>query len=391
MIETIFSSGSLATPNAFIISLIIGSAFGWCLEQAGFGSSRRITGVFYLRDMALLKVLFSAVVTAMLGLGIAFSAGFVHPESLYIPETILGAQLLGGFIFGIGFVMGGWCPGSALVGVASGRFDAIIFIVGILLGSFLFNAAFPLIEPWYNWGDIGVSFIFRESNFSFGDFSLLVTVLAVFIFWFSELIEEKFNFRRIAERNSGLWAFSVVLLVGAVLVMGVDRAGRVGYKVVETGVYAAEIMNQAAEGKDYIEPDELAREMLAGQKKIAVIDLRSREEFIAWHINGSYNIPANNLVKGLERFRDFEMIVLVSNDSLLSGQAWVVLKVFDYHNVVILSQGLRGFFERVLKPVSLRMENHSEEQKAEINNWRAMFLGSGMAVGSASPPSSSMR
>ena len=103
MIETYFSAGSLTTANAFLVSLIIGVSFGWCLEQAGFGSSRRLAGIFYFRDMAVLKVMFSAVVTAMLGLGFAVAFGAISLDAIYIPETILGAQIIGGFIFGIGY------------------------------------------------------------------------------------------------------------------------------------------------------------------------------------------------------------------------------------------------------------------------------------------------
>ncbi|KAF1080614.1 MAG: hypothetical protein GQF41_3024 [Candidatus Rifleibacterium amylolyticum] len=386
MIETIFSSNSLSSANAFLISLVIGAAFGWCLEQAGFGSSRRLAGIFYFRDMAVLKVMFSAVVTAMLGLGFAFAFGVIRPDAIYVPETILGAQILGGFIFGIGFVMSGWCPGTAVVGAVSGKFDALVFLFGAILGSYAFNEAYPLIEPYYNWGNMGVSHIYKETGIEFGDFALLVTVIAVFAFWTSELIEERFSFIRLAERSSGLWAFSVFILVGAVMVMALNRSGSTGYKVVETGVYASEVLNHVELAEDHIEPEEVARALLAGQKRIVIADLRSREEYDEWHIPGSIHLPINSAVKMLDRYREHDLIVLVSNGSVHPGQAWVVLQIFGYRNVKVMADGLRGFFDRVLKPASLRIEPLSEAQANEINHWRTMFLGSGMAVGSASPP-----
>ena len=372
--------------NAFLVSLVIGAAFGWCLEQAGFGSSRRLAGIFYFRDMAVLKVMFSAVITAMLGLGFAFAFGIIRPEAIYIPETILGAQILGGFIFGIGFVMSGWCPGTAVVGVASGKFDALVFLLGSILGSFVFNYAYPMIEPYYNWGDLGISHIYQLAGFEFGDFALLVTVIAVVMFWISELVEEKFSFRRTAERGSGLWAFSVFMLIGAVMVMALGRSGTAGYKVVETGLYASDVLLHVEMGADHIDPEDVARELIAGQKRVALADLRSREEFDEWHIPGSVHVPVETAVKMLERYRDFDLIVLVSNGSTHPGQVWVVLKVFGYKNVKVMADGLRGFFDRVLKPVSLRIQSLTESEEHEINHWRTMFLGSGMAVGSASPP-----
>jgi rhodanese-related sulfurtransferase len=243
-----------------------------------------------------------------------------------------------------------------------------------------------LIEPFYNWGDMGISYIYRETGFEFGDFALLVTVIAVIAFWVSELIEEKFSFRRMAERSSGLWAFSVFMLIGAVIVMALGRSGSTGYKVVETGIYASEVLKRVEMGEDHIEPEEVARLLLAGQKRIALADLRSREEYDEWHIPGSFHLPVNNAVKILERYRDFDMVVLVSNGSVHPGQAWVVLQIFGYRNVKVMADGLRGFFDRVLKPASLRMEELSESEQNEINHWRTMFLGSGMAVGASSPP-----
>ena len=386
MIETIFSSNSLTTANAFLVSLVIGAAFGWCLEQAGFGSSRRLAGIFYFRDMAVLKVMFSAVVTAMLGLGFAFAFGIIKPEAIYIPTTILGAQIVGGFIFGIGFVISGWCPGTAAVGAASGKLDAITFLIGALFGSYVFNLSYPWIEPWYNWGDMGVSFIYSELGFEFTDFALLVTVAAVIAFWIAELIEERFDFKLVAARNSGLWAFSVLILIGAVMIMTLGHVTIPRYRVVETGVYASEVMSQVEKGLEHIEPEDLARELLAGQKRIVIADLRSREEFDEWHIPGSVHMPMTSAVQSLERYRAYDRIVLVSNGATHPGQAWVVLQVYGFKNAYTMSDGLRGFFERVLKPVSLRLEPLTASEKIEINQWRTMFLGSGLAVGSASPP-----
>lgn len=68
MISTYFSTGQLDSPRAFFVALAIGLAFGFVLERAGFGSSRRLAGIFYFRDMTVLRVMFTAVITAMLGL-----------------------------------------------------------------------------------------------------------------------------------------------------------------------------------------------------------------------------------------------------------------------------------------------------------------------------------
>lgn len=388
MIETFYGSDTLTTSAAFLSAFIIGTAFGWCLEQAGFGSSRRLAGIFYFKDMAVLKVMFSAVITAMLGLGFILKTGMIGPDSIYVPETIFWAQLIGGVIFGMGFVIGGWCPGTAAVGMVSGKLDAVVFLVGSMLGSIVFNETFVWVEPLYRMGDMGVSFFYNQVGMDFPQFALLLTVIAVFAFWFSELIEERFDFGLVAARNSGLWVFSVVILMAACGMLFLGRHP-VTIQALAAGTDYSELLQNVERGLDHLEPEVFAREKLIGQKKIALVDIRTREEFDEWHISGAVHQPMNSLIQGLERYRSFDRIVLYSNGAVHPGQAWVFLSAAGFKNVYFLADGLQGFFERVLKPVSLRIDNLPENEKLEINTWRAMFLGSGMSVDAAEPVSSS--
>ena len=82
MIETYFGLGALDSAQAHLAALVVGFFFGVCLEQAGFGSSRRLAGIFYFRDMTVLKVMFSALITAMIGLLYFQGMGWVSPEQL---------------------------------------------------------------------------------------------------------------------------------------------------------------------------------------------------------------------------------------------------------------------------------------------------------------------
>ena len=104
MIETLYSLDILDTTLAFFISIIIGILFGVALEKAGFGSSRRLSGIFYFRDMTVLKVMFTALITAMLGIILSQALGLVNSDSFYFMSTFYGAQIVGGLLFGIGFL-----------------------------------------------------------------------------------------------------------------------------------------------------------------------------------------------------------------------------------------------------------------------------------------------
>ena len=131
MINTFYGANTLDSAGALIAALIIGILFGVSLEKAGFGSSKRLSGIFYFRDMVVLKVMFTALVTAMLGLSIAILTGLVDPSTqIYYMKTYYGTYVVAGLLFGAGFVMSGWCPGTAAVGMASGKIDAVVFLGG---------------------------------------------------------------------------------------------------------------------------------------------------------------------------------------------------------------------------------------------------------------------
>ena len=116
MFNTFFGLDTLSTPAAFAVALFIGFFFGFALEKAGFGSSKKLAGIFYFRDMTVLKVMFSGLIVAMLGLIYVAGFGLIEADSIYWLPTKYLAQIIGGLIFGVGFVSGGWCPGTAVVG-----------------------------------------------------------------------------------------------------------------------------------------------------------------------------------------------------------------------------------------------------------------------------------
>ena len=92
-------------------------------------------------------------------------------------------------LFGVGFVMGGWCPGTAAVGLSSGKIDAAVFLGGAVVGSVLFNEVYSLIQPLYEWGNSGVRMLPLDVGYSEAALGLVITVIAIVMFWGSEYIE----------------------------------------------------------------------------------------------------------------------------------------------------------------------------------------------------------
>ena len=318
MIKTFFGAGALDTTGAFVAALIIGVLFGVALEQAGFGSSRKLTGVFYFEDMAVIKVMFSALITAMLGLAYFQVAGLIGPDELYFMPTIYGAQILGGLIFGVGFVMGGWCPGTAAVGLASGKLDALVFFGGATLGSIGFNELFPLIKPLYTWGSQGVVFIYQTLGLNLGSFALVFTLVAVACFWGVEFLERRRGKTPAGGRGKVLTFFSsgmVVLALGLTLFSGTP-APSAGRPAGEAALIAA-----VESGRDHLDPEELADRLMRGEPNLLVVDIRPAAEYQTFHIRGAVNIPLSKLAEELAPHKNRGLIVLYSNGMTHPAQA----------------------------------------------------------------------
>jgi len=142
------SSVELATGTFVLLTLVGGLAFGVVLERAGFGSGCKLTAVFYGYDMSVVKVMFTAIVTAMVALWGLAAAGIIDMQQIYIVPTNYWAQLVGGLVFGAGFVIGGYCPGTAVVACASGRIDAVAFVLGLMAGIAFYARFLGDVEVW---------------------------------------------------------------------------------------------------------------------------------------------------------------------------------------------------------------------------------------------------
>ncbi|HSJ09867.1 MAG TPA: YeeE/YedE thiosulfate transporter family protein [Longimicrobiales bacterium] len=168
-----------AETAALVAAPLIGIAFGWFLERGGLGSARKLSGLFYLADFTVFRVLFSAVVTAMLGVFWLGRLGVVELSSIHVPETFLAPQAVGGAIFGIGFLVAGLCPGTSCVAGAAGRMDGFAVVGGLLLGVLAFNLAYPLIAGFVDSTALGALTLPQVTGLPYGVVVLGVTAFAI--------------------------------------------------------------------------------------------------------------------------------------------------------------------------------------------------------------------
>jgi uncharacterized membrane protein YedE/YeeE len=137
------------TPAALAIATGLGVAFGAALERAGLGSARKLTGQFYGTDLTVFKVMFCAIVVAMLGAFWLGVAGVLDLSRVEVPGTWLVPQAVGGAVFGVGMVMAGLCPGTSCVAAATGRGDGLAVVLGLLAGVLVTGLGFAPLGGLY--------------------------------------------------------------------------------------------------------------------------------------------------------------------------------------------------------------------------------------------------
>lgn len=186
-----FKYGLFGDEASLIVAFIIGIGFGFFLERAGFGSGVKLAAQFYFYDMSVLKVMFSAIVTAMLGVYWFSWFGLLDLDLIYINPTFLLPQIVGGLLLGFGFVIGGYCPGTSVVACSTGRMDAMVYVAGIFGGIFTFGFIFPYVESFYTATPMGAITLPQWLNLPYGTVVFLVVVMAIGAFAAAEWGERK--------------------------------------------------------------------------------------------------------------------------------------------------------------------------------------------------------
>lgn len=198
MMAPLFKYGLFSTETSLIVAFIVGIGFGFFLERAGFGSARKLVSQFYLTDMAVFKVMFTAIVTAMLGVTYLSWLGVLDLSLVYLVPTYLVPQVLGGLVLGAGFVIGGYCPGTALAATATGRFDGLFYGLGLYAGTIVFAEAYPLVKSLHGRTGLGQVTIPQYFNLPYGLVVFAVVLMALGGFWGASWVE-----KRVAAGNGG--------------------------------------------------------------------------------------------------------------------------------------------------------------------------------------------
>lgn len=339
-------TGWLGPSGALLAAPLIGFAFGWFLERGGLGSAPKLAGQFYLTDLTVFKVMFSALLTAMLGAFWLDRLGVLRLDLVYMPETYVLPQLLGGLVFGAGFLVAGLCPGTSCVAAAVGRRDGLGVMAGMLLGVFVFNLVFEWIAPIYSATPLGAVRLTDLAGVTRGFGIAAVTGLAILGFTAASRIT-----RSAERRRSRL--YPALAAVAALLAV------------------SAAIVDRGAEG--FISAPELAERIMRRTADLLVFDLRPPDAFEQFHIPSASRVTAADLAR--IPIEPQASVVLYGDARRTVADAVRVLRTRGHRDVLVLREGLHEWLARVHEP-RLAVDP-SPEEKAEFERAAALsrFFG----------------
>ena len=332
----------------FIVALIVGIAFGFVLEQAGFSTSKKLVGLFYGYDFTVLRVFFTGGVTAMLGVIALAHFGLLDMKLVYVNPTFLWSAIVGGLIMGLGFVTGGYCPGTSICAAAIGKIDAMIFIVGSFLGVLVFAEGYPLFEGLYkaaSWGNVQ---IFETLGMSQSLFAFLLTFMAVAAFWITTVIENRVNGKsgkgfHVSKLYLGLTGLAII--VGLTAFMLPDKKEYMLKNLKDNNFVAS----FKIEGMDI---DELAFRIIDNDKDLQIIDLRSQKEFDSLGLPNSTHFQLENLFEK-DAYKllsvKHKKNVFIANDEFIAKKGAVLAVELGFSNVRVLKGGFDQFRKDILE------------------------------------------
>ncbi len=358
--------GQLGT---YFIYLLIGMGFGATLEMAGFGRSTKLTAQFYLKDMTVLKVMFTGVLVAMLLTFGSAALGILDFDRIWVPPTYLWPGIVGGFLVGVGFIIGGFCPGTSLAGAATLKIDSYFFLAGILLGILLFGENLDKYVHFWNSSYMGRFTLPELLGLSVGVTIFIVTVVGVLALWGGQLIEtasrkkaglEPFKVPRWAK----VGAVAMILAAFGIMFIGqptiADRWERV----------AAESEAVLVNREVQIHPAELRDVYFNSQVNLVMLDLREEADYNLFHIDGAKRTSIDELEEiahELKTAPQGTVAVLMSNDETQATQGWKTLIALSVPNVYVLEGGLNNFIGLCSEAPFAPLPGGDEVLRWEIN------------------------
>ncbi len=339
----------LGQNGSYIVYLLIGMAFGATLESAGFGNSMKLAAQVYFRDLTVFKVMFTAIITAMTLLFLSSAVGLVDYNLVWVPPTYLWPGVVGGLIMGVGFIVGGFCPGTSLVGMATGKLDAVFFVGGVLFGIFLFGETVASFALFFESSYYGRFTLPDLLGVSYGAVVLGIVVMALAMFVLTEQLEKKTGGK--TAQSAPAWgrpaAAALIVLATIGLVLGQPTSADRWERIAPTE------QARLDQREVQITPDELLSLMHDRKLRVRLFDLRSERDFNLFHLRDAELVDPDD-VEALAGDLHFEpantVFVVMSNGEAAATEAWKTLRAESVPNAYLLAGGVNGWLEAWMDP-----------------------------------------
>ncbi|MBI3163477.1 MAG: YeeE/YedE family protein [Chloroflexi bacterium] len=346
---------SADNPWTYVLFAAIGFAFGYTLEMSGFGDSRKLAAQFYFTELTVLKVMFTAIVTAMVLLFGAVGLGILDFSQVWVNPTYLWSGIIGGLIMGVGFIIGGFCPTTSLASASTGKIDGMMFMLGGFVGAALFAETEPLFTNWYNnagyFGRITLDEVFGMSK---GAMVVLVVFMALFMFWGAEQLERIFGKKDLSKepRMRPVGAAFLAAMAFAVFFIGSptleEKYNKLTFTRTENEqqvVYSADEM--LSNRLVFISPVEAFKTKYAQAVNPVFLDVRAESDYNLYHIEDAVNVPLDRIEEVISVLLTEPpantVYILMSNDETAAINAWKTLVASSVPNVYILDGGINNW------------------------------------------------
>jgi rhodanese-related sulfurtransferase/uncharacterized membrane protein YedE/YeeE len=375
MTAPLASHGLIGDGASLAVAFAIGIAFGWALERAGLGSARKLMGQFYLTDFTVFKVMFTAILTAMLGTFWLSRVGFLDLGAVYVPDTFLAPQLVGGIVFGIGFALAGLCPGTSCVAAATGRGDGMAVVAGMLSGVTLTGLAFHRLKAFYESGARGTFTLPDLLHVPYGVVVCGVVAVALTGFRLTSVIRRPPPGSPDLERASDIDLRRHAIMTVTALVFAIS---------------AAVVGNPSAvAATGHITPIELASWIKDRRPGLRVVDVRSPAAFDDYHVPTAEH-QSRRALDAWPRTTD-QVVVIYGDDDGQSAD--VVKSLHGRVQAFVLSGGVPAWIADVMSPTLATNASLQDQAVFAKTSELSRYFGGTPRTGVAStdPPAHAVR
>ncbi|MCJ7733712.1 MAG: YeeE/YedE family protein, partial [Anaerolineales bacterium] len=303
----------LGKPLMYLVFLFIGFLFGYVLEISGFNHSPSLAAQFYFKDLRVFKVFFTAIVVGMLLIFASSAVGLLDYNLIWVNPTYLWSGIVGGLIMGVGFILGGFCPGTSLVALATLKIDGIFFVLGGLVGVFLFGETVDFYKFFFNGSYYGRLTLMDVFNLPASIVVILVTLMAVLMLWGGEQLEKIYGKKDPKNAPKARYYGAGVLVMAAVAIAIIGQPTTADRWSRLEPLRSAALDNREV----FVHPGELLDTFHDHKLNLIMIDVRPEADFNLFHLLDAENITPVEIPSRVDEFiaqPANTIFVVMSND-----------------------------------------------------------------------------